>query len=741
MTKQLFVLLLIPIALTACGQVTMEEDAEGGQDDRDLLQESVEGEGSNTALNIAVDRSVGTISSSGGNASTVTINVPPGISKVPVTITVQPQYEVTFIANSVSIDSFVNISNTALQYTAQFTLPITGNANIIAVSQTDNSRALYTINFIYDENALSTPTSGDGSSEVSSDTNSGPALTFEIIAQGQTISSSEGIDAYEINIGAQDEVFTVNASVASGVDVEFLLNDEYVDRIENNSQARKTKRINFASLNVRMMRMKAKMIVTSSTRGSVETINLHVRRDLGMRLINTSAEVFAVPPESNEYSVHNIAYDGDRVIIGLPNDDGDHNSTADSPNTNMSNSGAARIYVRSEGGWELESHIKADETAIGIDDNLGWSVAISGDLAFVGAPGEDSAVVGQGLTSLGYPVDNRLPEAGIVHVYQKNASNDWEFYCYIKPPRGRKMSKFGQNLAVAENEDGSLMLAVSATNLNIGILGRPHYKFLGMPVYQTYTGKVAIYHISEGDDGYNINYKQNIFAPYGRQENNSGFGFEIAISEKYLVIAEPFKELIVEGETDRNFGLLGEVVVYSRPSVTGAYRTRRSLTGLLDTTERMKTVSIGNSLAIEDNFIFVGASNYTPSDTLQSAGAVYVFNTGSGASWGLVAKITSDNQNAYDLFGYDISTANKRLIIGAPGDNGGAESTLGNYNNTILENGAVFVYSLNESGHWKPYGYFTQQVPFLQSYRNFGRTVKAYGDYAAIYSGAGVYFF
>ena len=736
------------LSITSCGQVNMQGEEEGdssaGQSGRDLVQETVL-RGENALLGVmAAIEDTGTVSFSESDSNVLTITVLPGVTSVPVTVAVDAQTEVFFIANDVSFDSYNNTGSGSQNYTATFDLPV-DSSNIYAVSQADDSSTFYTVNFVYDENAISSSLGNVGSDNVdgSSGVTSNALLTFDLRVQGERVASSSGVTTYDINIGALDNALTVNASAASGVEVDFLLNNKSVDTLQNNSQARKAKSVTFEPLNLRMMRMEIKMVATSQSSGDVETTRLRIKRDLGMSLINTAEEMFAVPFDTNEYSVHNMEYDGDRVIIGQPYDNGDHNSTADAPNMNMFSSGSVRIYVRSSNGWELESFIKATEELVGTGNNIGWSVDISGDLAFIGVPGADSSVVGihsaNDIDELDLTPYNSSLNTGAVYVYKRNTSNEWEFYKFIKPPNGN-FRNFGQSLSVAENEDGSLTLAVSAPNVRFGRSGNNVTPYV---TSSSKSGRVAVYEIEESNNGYTISHRQNIPSPKG-QVSDSGFSFEIAITEKHLAVSEPYRDFV---HTDSNgvettYEGVGEVFVLSRASDQHPYKSKKSLTSILRKEERQKTRSIGTSLAIEDGFVFVGAPNYTESDSLQKVGAVYVFHSGNGGGrWRHVTKILSENKNAFDSFGYGISSSNKRLVIGVPGDNGGRESTLGNYNNTSSGNGAVFVYGLNAKRQWKPYGYFTQQVPFAESHENFGRDVKAYGDAAAIYSGEGAFSF
>ena len=72
-----------------------------------------------------------------------------------------------------------------------------------------------------------------------------------------------------------------------------------------------------------------------------------------------------------------VALDGDTALVGAPYED-EGGSVA----------GAAYVFVRSGGSWGQQEKLTAADTAA--DDYFGWSVALDGDTALVGAPLEDS---------------------------------------------------------------------------------------------------------------------------------------------------------------------------------------------------------------------------------------------------------------------------------------------------------------------------------------------------------------
>lgn len=96
-------------------------------------------------------------------------------------------------------------------------------------------------------------------------------------------------------------------------------------------------------------------------------------------------EARLVPPDAEEFDGFgwSVALDEDRLLVGAP--------FADRASFQ---SGEARVYVRSGGGWVLQDTLLP--AGLGSFDFLGYSVAWCGGQALVGAPGSDLAGTDRG---------------------------------------------------------------------------------------------------------------------------------------------------------------------------------------------------------------------------------------------------------------------------------------------------------------------------------------------------------
>ena len=134
-----------------------------------------------------------------------------------------------------------------------------------------------------------------------------------------------------------------------------------------------------------------------------------------------------------------------------------------SANRSRTLSGAAFVYVRSQGQWSEQSLIKAPNP--GDQDQFGAAVALSadGNTLAVGAPNEDGSS-----TVVDGPFDELLADSGAVYVYRREAGRWAASSAYLKPSRSHALYRFGS--AVALSEDGSNVL-VGAPGDGLASLG------------------------------------------------------------------------------------------------------------------------------------------------------------------------------------------------------------------------------------------------------------------------------
>ncbi|MCI0534271.1 MAG: FG-GAP repeat protein, partial [Verrucomicrobiales bacterium] len=84
-----------------------------------------------------------------------------------------------------------------------------------------------------------------------------------------------------------------------------------------------------------------------------------------------------------------VAISGDTVVVGAPAEDSSTTGVNSTPDENATSAGAAYVFVRSGTTWSQQAKLTAFDGAS--EDFFGCHVALSGDVALVGARLDDSA--------------------------------------------------------------------------------------------------------------------------------------------------------------------------------------------------------------------------------------------------------------------------------------------------------------------------------------------------------------
>jgi len=141
--------------------------------------------------------------------------------------------------------------------------------------------------------------------------------------------------------------------------------------------------------------------------------------------------------QSNDEFGYAIELTGTRLLVGAPKAD-----------ANGTDSGAAYIFEKNATGWHQT--FKLAPTGLSAGDEFGYSVALTNNLAFVGARQKDGIREGN------------FTNAGAVYVFRLNGLN-WEEISIIYPPQDQDNQFFASDLKI--NVD---ILAVTSTQQGAG---------------------------------------------------------------------------------------------------------------------------------------------------------------------------------------------------------------------------------------------------------------------------------
>ena len=124
------------------------------------------------------------------------------------------------------------------------------------------------------------------------------------------------------------------------------------------------------------------------------------------------------PDAGDEFGI-DIAIDGDTILVGTPRDD-EHGA----------DSGAAYVFRRVGEVWRQEAILRTPDSSKG--DNFGWSVALDGDRALIGAPFHDGDEL----------------DAGGAYIFERNG-NTWSETQRVLPRDPFNGAWFGRAVGIA----------------------------------------------------------------------------------------------------------------------------------------------------------------------------------------------------------------------------------------------------------------------------------------------------
>lgn len=265
-------------------------------------------------------------------------------------------------------------------------------------------------------------------------------------------------------------------------------------------------------------------------------------------------------------------------------------------------------------------------------DELGISVAISGDYAVVGAPGCD--VAGRA-------------NQGAVYVFIRSGTT-WTQQAILTSSDGVVDDNFGGSVAIAGD-----YIVVGCPNANNTVINSDQgaaYVFVRL--------------------GSNWSQQAKLIAT----DANAGakLGSSVAIWGDDILVGAPFAD--VSFGADR-----GAAYVFTRSGSNWSQQAK------LTTTDGAADDQFGYSVAIGDNLALVGAPNHT-----SNRGAAYGFSR-SGNTWSNPPrKLTANNGADGDKFGYAVALSGNYAIIGAPNDDVNANTDQGSAYVFLQSSGSWF---------------------------------------------------
>ena len=158
-----------------------------------------------------------------------------------------------------------------------------------------------------------------------------------------------------------------------------------------------------------------------------------------------------------------LSADGNTLVAGAWNEDGDFHShidvsqgNVDASNNAAADSGAAYIFTRSAANsWAQQAYLKASNAGTGDQFGSAASISSDGNVVAIGAFHEDGGAGDDGSPNNDH---NGGEETGAAYVFARNGTA-WSQQSYLKAVGGARLDWFGWNLALAARGD---LLAVGA---------------------------------------------------------------------------------------------------------------------------------------------------------------------------------------------------------------------------------------------------------------------------------------
>jgi hypothetical protein len=296
-----------------------------------------------------------------------------------------------------------------------------------------------------------------------------------------------------------------------------------------------------------------------------------------------------------------------------------------------SNAGAAYVFTRTGGVWTAPLQLAAGDGAAG--DQFGSSVAVSGDTALVGAQ-----MHGTGGTAA----------AGAAYVFTRSGGS-WTQQAKLTALVPAAYDFFGEVVALSSDT---------------ALVGASNHTVVGAD------GAGAAYVFTRSGGSWTQQQRLTAAAPAA----GDLFGDAVALSGDTALVGAPYHDAAGAPE-------VGAAYVFTRSG--GSWTQQAELSA----SDAAGQDQFGVAVALSGDTALVGALNHD-SGGVENAGAAYVF-TRSGASWTQQATLTAADGAAQDDLGFSVALSGERALVGSFG-----------HDATGLEHaGAAYVFT-RSGGSW-----------------------------------------
>lgn len=267
------------------------------------------------------------------------------------------------------------------------------------------------------------------------------------------------------------------------------------------------------------------------------------------------------------------------------------------------NEGAAYVFVRIGDAWVQQAKLTAPDGVPG--DEFGFAVAIDGDTIVVGARFA--------------PID-AVDGRGAMYVFVRSGE-EWVQQAKLVADDGAAYDELGFSVTI----DGDTAA-------------------VGAPFANSSRGKVYVFARDGSDWSAQATLAADDAADFDR------FGLALSVKSDTLLVGSPSAD--VAGNTDQ-----GTVYVYDRSGATWVFSDK------LAADDGAPFDELGNSVSLDGDTAVVGA-HYANVGANQNQGAAYAFARDGGV-WTQQAKLAGDHSSYTDEFGISVSLSGGVAVVGA----------------------------------------------------------------------------
>eukprot|EP00968_Pinguiococcus_pyrenoidosus_P016536 scaffold1606_cov177-Pinguiococcus_pyrenoidosus.AAC.2 len=381
----------------------------------------------------------------------------------------------------------------------------------------------------------------------------------------------------------------------------------------------------------------------------------HVGCSDGLSLIDTTKLLAPDGASSDLFGVA-VAISGNLAIVGALGDD-----------DKGRDSGSAYIFRSDDDGnsWTLQQKLTAPGGAV--EDWFGASVAISGNLAIVGA----------------FRDDDKGLDSGSAYIFRSDDDGEsWAFQRKLTAPDGAINDWFGVSVAISGN-----LAIVGASQADAAFD----------------SGSAYIFH--SDDDGKPWTFQQKLTAFDGASDD--WFGYSVAISGNLAIVGA-----YADDDKGRDSG---SAYIFHSDDDGNSWTLQQKLTAFDGASDDW----FGFAVAISGNLAIVGA--HYDDDKGGDSGSAYIFRSDDdGNSWTFQQKLIASDGGGGQHFGYSAAISGNLTIVGAPRDDDKGSRS-----------GSAYIFHSDDDG--KSWTFQQKLTAFDGAYGDqFGWPVAISGDLAIV---------